>query len=204
MQRHMATVLKMGPANHGQPISLDEFMAGDYEEGYQYELIDGELYVVPQPDAPQGVSEYWIARKLDHYAEKHPTIINFVYTKCRVFVPGRRKTTCPEPDVTAYHDFPLDLPLAQIRWQDVSPILVVEVLCADDPEKDLVRNVALYLQVPSIKEYWILDTLADPDHPTMRVHRRHGKKWRIIDVAAGATYTTRLLPGFKLLLDPHR
>ena len=37
----MATVPKMGPADHGRPLDLDEFMAGDYEEGYQYELIDG-------------------------------------------------------------------------------------------------------------------------------------------------------------------
>ena len=39
----MATVLKIGPADHGRPMTLDEFQAGDYEEGYKYELIDGEL-----------------------------------------------------------------------------------------------------------------------------------------------------------------
>lgn len=198
----MATIVRLGPADHGRPMSIDEFEAGDYEEGYQYELIDGELYVTPLPNAPQGINEHWLFTKLFLYALEHPEVINFVYGKCRVFVPGRRKTTCPEPDVSAYCDFPVQLPPAQVRWQDVSPILVVEVLSADDPDKDLVRNVSLYLQVASIKEYWILDTLADPDHPTLRVYRRHGKKWRIIDVAPGETYSTRLLPGFQLLLDP--
>ncbi len=66
----------------------------------------------------------------------------------------------------------------------------------------MVRNVELYFQVSTIKEYWLLDTRADPDHPTMRVHRRHGSRWRIIDLAAGATYTTKLLPGFELILNP--
>lgn len=198
----MATVLKIGPADHGRPMTLDDFFASDYEEGYQYELIDGELYVTPLPNAPQGFNEHWLFTKLFLYSVSHPKVINFVYGKCRVFVPGRRKTTCPEPDISAYTDFPLDRPVAQLRWQSVSPILVVEILSADDPDKDLVRNVELYWQVPTIKEYWILDTLADPDRPTLRVHRRFGKKWRIIDVAPGETYTTRLLPGFRLLLDP--
>jgi Uma2 family endonuclease len=86
----------------------------------------------------------------------------------------------------------------------VSPLLVVEIASADDPEKDFLRNVKLYRLVPSIKEYWVLDPRDDPNHPSMRVYRRVGKKWRIIEVAAGGTYTTKLLPGFKLVLDPRR
>jgi hypothetical protein len=45
----------------------------------------------------------------------------------------------------------------------------------------------------------------DQGRPHMIVYRRHGKKWGApIDVAFGETYTTRLLPGFQLVLDPHR
>jgi Uma2 family endonuclease len=95
------------------------------------------------------------------------------------------------------------LPIAEIRWQNVSPFLVGEVLSLDDPDKDLVRNVELYHQVPTIKEYWLLDTRDSPDQPTMRVYIRHGRGWRIREVAYGERYTTRLLPGFELLLDPH-
>src|SRR5205807_2346510 len=103
----MATVLKIGPIDHGRPMTLEEFHASDGEEGYQYELIDGRLYVTPDANAPQGLVEKWLFTKLD-------------------------------------------------------------------------------LQVPSIKEYWILDTRDDPDLPIMVVHRRHGKKWRRpIEVAYG-------------------
>ena len=201
----MATVSKIGPADHGRPMTLDEFLTGSYEQGSKYELIDGKLYVSPEPNLPEGLVEGWLFRKLDRYSVEHPEVLNWVYYKTRVFVPGRRRVTCPEPDLAAYHDFPLDADYRDIRWQDVSPVLVVEVLSEGDPDKDLVRNVALYLQVPSIREYWILDSRDDPNHPTMLVYRRRGRRWqRPINVAPGETYTTRLLPGFELILDPRR
>jgi Uma2 family endonuclease len=201
----MATVLKIGPWDHGRPMTLEEFTAGDYEEGYQYELIDGNLYVSPRPNLPQGFIENWIFRALQRYSDAHPEVLNYVLPNARVFVPGRPGVTTPEADAAAYRDFPLDRPIRELRWQDVSPVLVVEVLSLDDPDKDLVRNVELYPQVPSIREYWIVDTRDDPEQPTMKIYRRRGRRWqRPIDVAAGETYTTRLLPGFELTLAPRR
>jgi Uma2 family endonuclease len=200
-----AAVKKFGPADHGRPVSLEEFQTARWEEGYQYELIDGKLYVSPVPNLPQGFVERWIYRKLDRYSDAHPDVVNFVYNKAHVFVPDRPGVTNPEPDVAAYHDFPLHVNFGDLNWQDVSPVLVVEVLSLDDPDKDLVRNVELYLQVPSIKEYWIIDTRGDPNQPSMQVCRRRGQRWqRVIEVAAGETYTTRLLPDFTLVLDPSR
>jgi Uma2 family endonuclease len=183
-------------------MDLDEFMASDYEEGHKYELINGRLYVTPIPNLPENRLEEWIGNHLREYARNHPMVINYVSSRARVFVPGRRGTTNPEPDLAAYRNFPIHRPLQEVRWQDVSPVLVIEVLSADDPEKDLVRNVALYWQVPTIREYWIFDSRTNPDQPLLKVYRRHGKKWRIIDVAPGDTYVTKLLPGFQLILDP--
>jgi Uma2 family endonuclease len=198
----MATVLKIGLADHGRPMDLDEFMAGDYEEGYQYELVDGKLYVSPLPNLPEDRVEKWLLFRVYWYSRESPQIINYVTDKARVFVPGRPGITALEPDLAAFRRFPLERPLRRLRWQDVGPLLVGEILSKDDPDKDLVRNVALYLQVPTIKEYWVLDTRKDPDHPLMTVYRRHGKGRRIMHVAPGETYTTKLLPGFELVLDP--
>ena len=200
----MATIVKIGPADHGRPITEEQLRTGEFKEGYKYEVIDGRLYVSYEPDAPQGLTEWWLFMKLNAYSIKHSEIINYVWVKSRVFVHSRPDLTVPEPDLAAYHDFPFHLPRKKLQWENVSPILVAEVLSPDDPDKDLVRNVELYLLVPSIKEYWIVDGLEDPDRPSMLVYRRHGTKWRKIDVAPGETYTTRLLPGFKLLLDPRR
>src|SRR5207302_821737 len=116
--------------------------------------------------------------------------------KARIFVPVQPPVTISEPDLAAYHDYPVRRGGRRLRWQQVSPILVGEVLSANDAHKDLIRNVQLYLQVPSIKEYWLLDGRENHDRPSMRVHRRHGKRWRIIDLASGERYTTPLLPGF--------
>jgi Uma2 family endonuclease len=201
----MTTLLKIGPADHGRPMTLEEFSAGGWEEGYRYELIDGKLYVVPAPDAPEGIVEHWIYHRLDRYSECHLEVLNWVYNKARVFVPGRSGVTNPEPDVAAYRDFPVDRPPRGVNWEDVRPVLVVEVLSADDPDKHLVRNVELYLEVPSIREYWVLDARADPDHPALFVCRRRGRRWQnVIEVAPGETYTTRLLPEFALVLDRRR
>jgi Uma2 family endonuclease len=201
----MTTLLKIGPADHGRPMDYEDFATAAWEEGYQYELIDGKLYVSPLPNAPQGVTERWLFRKLDAYSLRHPEVINFLYNKARIFIPDRPGITVPEPDVAAYNDFPLHLPPEEIHWQDTSPFLVAEVLSLDDPSKDLLRNVELYLQVLTIREYWIIDTREAASRPTMLVYRRRGKAWqRVIKVAYGETYSTRLLPGFELILDPRR
>jgi Uma2 family endonuclease len=200
----MSTVVKkLGPEDHGRPMSFDEFMEGDYQSGYKYELIDGRLYVSPEANFPENWVEQWLFAKVFDFSREHPRIINYVTPKARIFVPGRAGITAPDPDLAAYQDFPLHRPIRKVRWQDVSPILVGEILTGD-PEKDLVRNVELYLQVPTIKEYWLLDAREEPEQPMLRVYRRQGKKWRILDFAFGEIYTTSLLPGFHLLIDPRQ
>ncbi len=196
----MATVAKIGPADHDRPMTLEEFLAGDYEEGYRYELIDGRLYVSPTPNQPEDWVRAWLLFKLMYFAKRHPKVLKHVSPAPRVIVPGRRGGTNPEPDMGAYRRWPNRSP-DDIPWQDVSPVLVVEVLSADDPNKDLVRNVALYQQVPSIKEYWVLDARQSAVEPAMTVYRRRGQGWHIIEVGPGERYSTRLLPGFKLRLN---
>lgn len=200
----MATVTKIGPADRGRRMSAEEFLAGDYEEGYYYELIDGRLYVSAKPNLPAGRLEKWLVKKLDRYSDDNPEVIRYVSQGARVFIPGRPDTT-PEPDVAAYRDFPSEETIDEDRWEDVSPVLVGEVISADDPDKDLVRNVELYLQVPTVKEYWILDPRPRASQPSMTVYRRHGKQWRKpLELAFGEVYTTKLLPGFELIVDPRQ
>jgi Uma2 family endonuclease len=203
MEQHMPTLLSLTPADQGRPLTREEFESASSQEGYHYEIIDGKLEVSPLPNLPHECLREWLRDQLRDYCEQHPDVINEVLSPARVFVPNRPETTAPEPEVAAYQDFPLDRPLADRRWQDISPVLVVEVLSEETAEKDLVRNPDLYLQVPSIREYWIVDPRENADQPTLTVYRRRGQKWqRPITVAAGETYTTRLLPDFELVLDP--
>ena len=200
----MATVarLKLGPKDQGRRVSNSDYREAVFAPGFQYELIDGKLEVAALPRWSHGKLDKWLCGELDRYSQDHPDIINMVYNKVRVFIPGRAATTCPEPDIAAYHDFPVEQPSEEVDWEVVSPVLVVEILSAGNVEKDVVRNVKLYLQAPAIREYWIVDGLKDSNRPTLRVYRRHGQRWRTIDVAFGETYTTRMLPGFELEVDP--
>jgi Uma2 family endonuclease len=199
----METIMKLGPADHGRPISPEEFRTASWQSGYHYELIHGKLYVSPLPDLPQNWLEMWLLGKLSLYVLQRPEIINFVTTKARIFVPDEPEATRPEPDLAAYQNFPRDMPIAQMDWRSVSPLLVVEVVGESDPEKDMERNVELYLHVPSIREYWILDPRLDADNPSLLVYRKRGQRWqRLIEVSPGEMYTTRLLPGFSLRVDP--
>lgn len=198
----MATVSKLGPTDHGRPMTYEEYLAGEYQEGFRYELINGKLYVSPEANLPAHRVEDWVVFKLKLYTVARPEVINYATFRGRVFIPGRRRVTTPEPDFIAFRDFPLYLPQHEVRWEDVSPFLVGEVVTAEDPDKDYVRNVDLYFQVPSIREYWILEPREGPSALSLTVYRRHGKQWRPIRRNFGETYTTRLLPGFELIVDP--
>lgn len=201
----MATMLKLGPTDRGRPLRLDEFEAADYEAGFKYELIDGRLAVSPQADFSQHWLERWMVRQLDRYADDRPDVVGFLANKSRVFVPGRPDLTALEPDIALYHELPEAETVDEIDWAAIRPFLVGEVLTKEENvEKDLVRNVELYFQVPSIREYWILDGRARTERPTLHVRRRHGSRWIVREILPDETYETRTLPGFKLHLQPRR
>lgn len=191
----MSTVLRLGPNDQGRPVTDEEFMAGHFKEGYRYEIIEGRLYVTPFPNPLHDWVERYVCSKLDRYSRQHPEMINWVTTKARVFVPGSTSVTTPEPDIAAYSDYP-QRPFTD--WGEVSPILVVEVLSSGNSEKDLKRNVDLYLRVPSIQEYWIFDIREDAEKPTLIVHRREGERWKVTELSCDEVYQTSLLPGLSL------
>jgi Uma2 family endonuclease len=201
----MKTLLRIGPRDHGRPITDGELRQAEFVTGYKYELIDGRSYVTYEPDLPEDSIEHWPYVALLLYSRRRPKVINYVTDKARVIIPGEPRSTVPEPDLAAYHDFALHIPLRKRSWRKVSPLLVGEILSPNDPHKDLIRNVELYIRAPTIQEYWVLDGRPDPDRPTMLVYRRCGQDWQApVEVSYGETYRYRLLPGFKLLLDPRR
>jgi Uma2 family endonuclease len=192
---------RLGPADHGRELTYEQFLAGDYELGHKYELIDGRLYVSPAANYPHD----WIRNHLDDvlrlYKAARPSVVQRVSTHPRVFVPGERKTTCPEPDFAVYKTCP---PGRDVDWQDISPLIVVEIVSPDDPHKDYVRNVKLYQRVPSILEYWVFDRCGEANGPTLTVYHRESsrQKWKTDDYGPERVYTTKLLPGFKLPVCP--
>src|ERR1700694_2264609 len=76
-----------GPADHGLPMTIAEVEAGNFVEGYKYEMIEGKLFVTYEPDPPEDLLCTWLFAKLLHYSEAHPRVINHVTPKARVYLP---------------------------------------------------------------------------------------------------------------------
>jgi Uma2 family endonuclease len=193
--------LNLGPRDFGRRLTEQQFMKAEYESGYHYELIEGRLYVVTLPLQPHDWIEKWLYDQLQEYARKHATVINRVTNKSVVYVPGLKGTTRPEPDIVAYRDFPLERG-PEVNWDEISPVLVIEVLSEGGLQKDLERNVRLFARVASIREYWVVDGLADPREPCLIVRQKKGSSWIVRTVAFDDVYTTKLLPGFELRVNP--
>jgi Uma2 family endonuclease len=192
---------RLGPADHGRALTYDAFLAGNYELGHKYELIEGRLYVSPMPNYPHDWVRQHISQVLTIYQAQHLNTVQRISAGSRVFVPGSKKTTCPEPDFAIYKTCP---PGRDVDWKEISPIIVVEVVSPDDPYKDYVRNVDLYQRVPSIREYWVLDRCGDSNGPTLTVYHRDSsrQKWKTSTFGPEDIYTTSLLPGLKLPVCP--
>jgi Uma2 family endonuclease len=165
-------------------------------------MVDCTCPQVPNP--PEAFLENWLHTSILLYSRLHPEVINYVTPKGRVFLPEAVRLTSPEPDIAAYANFPLELPLRELQWQNLSPILVCEILVEGNLDKDLVRNPNLYLQVPSIREYWVVNGVENPDEPTLIQYVRRAKKWTITHHAFGTTLTPKVLPGFSLIIDPRK
>jgi hypothetical protein len=82
--------LRIGPKNHGSPMTEWDFLEAERKPGFKYELIDGKVHVMPyEPDPPEIELEVWLYRALLSYSISRPDVINFVTPKSRVYVPNR-------------------------------------------------------------------------------------------------------------------
>jgi Uma2 family endonuclease len=197
----MTTLLRLGPADHGRQVTDEEWEGAHLERGYCYEVIDGQLLVSPRPELPHDVLENWLKDRWKDFARQHPEVVNYVTNGARIYLSGRPRLTVPQPDLAAYAHFPYETPWRLLTWRQINPVFVAEVISPDDAEKDLIRNVGLYLQVPSIREYWILEPRGN--QVRLLVHRRRGSRWQnVIEVAEGETYTSRHFPGLAVMLSP--
>ena len=188
----MATITRrrIGPADHGRRMTLDEFIEADFEEGWLYELARGVIDVTEVP----GVNHGWIVRRVTRmfilYEDAHPGVIHYGAggSDCRLRLPGMQSDR--HPDQAVYLSPPLPGPRLWTRW---IPQIVVEVVSEGGEERDYVEKREEYLRA-GVQEYWILD----PAARAMRVLQRAADVWDEVVVPAGAMYQTPLLPGLEV------
>lgn len=192
----MATVArprrKIGPADHGRTMTLNQFIQADFEEGWLYELARGIVVVSEVPNLDHGRIVDRLTRLFVLYDAAHSGVINYraAGSDCRLRLPGMQSDR--HPDQAIYLDPP---PEGRRPWSRWVPHIVVEVVSPDSGDRDYVEKREEYLRA-GVAEYWILD----PERRRLLVLLRKGDIWAERPIAEDATYRTRLLPG--LLVRP--
>ena len=189
----MATVrLRIGPADQGRKMTLEEFWDAEEEPGYRYELSRGVLEVTQVPDIP-----HW--RVVDNlhdlfvtYRRLHPGLIDLIGHGSDVQYVIPELGTDRNPDLAIlFRDAPLgfkDKPLSVLAVEVVSP-------GAKSRKRDYEDKKVDYLAA-GLLEYWIID----PDQKQVTVLIRREAD----DVAGWEEHVYRqaemivsgLLPGF--------
>lgn len=190
----MATATRrIGPADHGQRMTLEDFVEADFEEGWLYELARGVVVVIEIPGINHGRTVRRTTRMFLNYDDACPGIMNYSAggAECRLRLPGMQSDR--HPDHAVYLLPPPEGPRPWTRWV---PEIVVEVLSEGSEERDLVEKRKEYLRA-GVVEYWILD----PFGRRLVVLQRAGDVWHDLVVPAGGCYPPHLLPGLEVRPD---
>ena len=158
------------------------------DDGKQYEVIDGELFVTPAP------------------TPKHQEIAGELYALLSAYVKANalgkvyiapvdillEEHTVVQPDILFIRQERLSI--VGEKKVDAAPDLVVEVLSPSTFYKDLRKKMAAYSQF-GVQEYWIVD----PEKQGIEVHTRSGKELQLArSFSLKETLESELLPGFEL------
>jgi Uma2 family endonuclease len=183
-------VIKIGPADHGRHMTLEEFDHAEILEGFLYELGRGRVVVSDVPKLRHLVQVMEIRQQLAAHHLAHPGRIYVIAagSECKILVPGLESER--HPDLTIYRSPPDDDEDLWSRW---IPDLVIEVVSPGSEHRDYVEKPEEYLVV-GVREYWIVDA----DKEQVMLLRRVGERWRKRVVQPPDGCKTRLLPGFTL------
>jgi Uma2 family endonuclease len=188
----MATVtaIRIGPADHGRAMTLEEFMDAETEEGYRYELARGVLEVSEVPNDPHGEIVCLLIGALWEYRKQHPGVIQRSggAGEFRLWLPGMISGRIPDVAVVLTNT-PKD------RRGRRPPSLVMEVVSegSEVHQRDYSTKRQEYLAF-GIREYWIVD----PVVRMVTILVRDGDVWVEQVFRDGQKATSSILPGLAI------
>jgi len=153
------------------------------DDGKRYEVIEGELCVVPAPNVRHQAISRNIAFALWTFVK--PRRLGHVYYA--PFDVVLSDTNVVQPDVLFLSNGRLNILTAAGAMG--APDLAIEVLSEFNRRHDEVTKLSLYESF-GVEEYWIVDISTE----SVRVFRRHGAKL-VRAFEAFETVETPLLPG---------
>jgi Uma2 family endonuclease len=185
----MATVttpLRVGPADRGRTMTLEEFLDADVVEGYRYELARGVLEVNQVPNDPHGDVVSNLYRAVARYDVQHPGAIRRFGggNEFQFVLPGMISGRNPDLGVV--------LRGAPRDWRGRrQPALVAEVVSRGSIDRDYVTKREEYLAY-GLMEYWIVDPLKRQ----VTVLTRRGDAWTEAVFRDQQVIASLVLPGF--------
>jgi Uma2 family endonuclease len=186
------TAVRIGPRDHGQRMSLEDFNHAEGQEGYLYELGRGKVVVMDVPKLRHGLQVQEIRNQCGAYQRANPKKIHYVAggMDCKLLI--WKLESERHPDVAIYISPPPEDEDDEEVWAAWVPDVAMEVVSPGSSElRNYEEKPEEYL-VFGVKEYWVLNIETEE----LLVHRRVRGRWTKRIVRPGEIYRTRLLPGF--------
>jgi hypothetical protein len=182
--------IRVGPADHGWPMSLADFYEAEVAEGYRYELSRGVIDVSDIPDVRHLLVLNELRSQLCVYRMRHPGRIHSIAGASECKLPIEPFDSERHPDLSVYRDAP---PNDDDVWSSWIPMIVGEVVSPSSRDADYRLKPDEYLKF-GVHEYWIVDEAEQQ----LTVLRRIGGQWAESIVKPPAVHRTHLLPGLEL------
>ena len=192
----MATVttpLRIGPADRGRAMTLEEFLGADVVEGYRYELARGVLEVNQVANDPHGVVVCNLYRAAGRYDAQHPGVIHRFGggSEFQFIIPALTSGRNPDLGVV--------LRGAPRDWRGRRlPALAAEVVSRGSITRDYQTKREEYLAYGPL-EYWIVDPL----ERKVTVLTRRGDTWSEAVFRGDQVIASLVLPGFATTVAEH-
>jgi Uma2 family endonuclease len=185
------TLIKIGPPDHGRPMSLAEFEHAKVQEGYLYELSRGIITVSDVPNRLHMRQLNAVQDQLYLYKLTHPGRIHAINagSDCKLLVPAFESERHPDLSLYLTESPPIE---DATLWRHWFPEIVIEIVSPSSRKRDYEEKPEEYLRLGA-KEYWIVDGRKK----VMVVMRRVRNQWVESTIKPPDLHRTRLLPGLE-------
>lgn len=183
------TTTRIGPADHGRLMGLDEFARAERIEERVYELSRGIVTLVEICEMRHMLLVAGVRAQLDAFTVRFPEFIEVIASgnECKLTIASLSSER--HPDLAIYLT-PPPVTEDEIFWVSSVPEIVIQVATPSSRERDYDEKPDEFLHA-GVKEYWIVDC----DKRKLMVLRQSKSRWIEMKVLPPAIYRTRLLPG---------
>lgn len=162
------------------------------DDGWRYEVIEGELRMNPAPSTSHQDTSIGLASEMRFYANQHN--LGKVYT-APIDVRMGELANPVQPDILFIQKDRLDI--IKERWIDGPPDLIVEILSPGNWIDDRRTKYRVYA-LNGVREYWIVD----PDKRQIEIFVLHSGDYALVGrFGSGERVRSDVLTGFEIGVD---